>query len=59
MLVHVDRIIGHLEHGMSSEEIWHQDELMPEQVMAVKQLSQEQFHYIKGYTDSLENVVMR
>jgi hypothetical protein len=30
-----------------------------EQVMAVKQLNQEQIQYIKGYADALENVVMR
>jgi uncharacterized protein (DUF433 family) len=36
--VFVDRIIGHLEHAMSSREICHQYELTPEQVMAVKQL---------------------
>ena len=44
----VDRIIGHLEHGMTSGEICHEYELTPEQVQ-----------YIKGYADALENVVMR
>ena len=58
-LVFVDRIIGHLENGMSSVEICHEYELTPKQVMAVKQLSQEQIQYIKGYADALENVVMR
>jgi len=57
--VFVDRIIGHLEHGMTSGEICHKYDLTPEQVMAVKQLTQEQVQYIKGYTDALENVVMR
>ena len=57
--VFVDRIIGHLEYGMSSGEICQEYELTPEQVMAVKQLSQEQVQYIKGYADALENVVMR
>jgi hypothetical protein len=32
---------------------------MPEQVMAVKQLSQEQAHDMKGYADALEHVVTR
>ena len=32
---------------------------LTEQVMTVKQLSQEQVHYSKGYADALENVVMR
>ena len=44
---------------MSIEEICHEYDLTPEQVMAVKQLSQEQVQYIKGYADALENVVMR
>ena len=51
-------LIGHLEHGMSSVEICHEYDLTPEQVMAVKQLSQEQVQYIKGYADALENVVI-
>ena len=57
--VFVDRIVGHLEHGMSSEEICQEYELTPEQVLAVKHLSQEQVQSIKGYADALENVVMR
>jgi uncharacterized protein (DUF433 family) len=57
--VFVDRIIGHLEHGMSIDEICHEYELTQEQVLAVKQLSREQAHYIKGYADALENVVTR
>ena len=44
---------------MSIGEISHEYELTPEQVMAVKQLSQDQVRYIKGYADELENVVMR
>ena len=43
---------------MSIVEICHEYELTPEQVMAVKQLSQEQVQYIKDYADALENVVM-
>ncbi len=40
--VFVDCIFRHLEHGMPNGEICHEYELTPEQVMAVKQLSQEQ-----------------
>ena len=57
--VFVDRIIGHLENGMSIAEICYEYDLTPEQVMTVKQLSLEQIQYIKGYADALENVVMR
>ena len=57
--VFVDRIIGHLVHSMTRGEICHEYELTPERVMAVKQLSQEQVQFIKGYADALENVVMR
>jgi uncharacterized protein (DUF433 family) len=57
--VFVDRIIGHLENGMSMAEVCHEYDLTPEQVMTVKQLSLEQIQYIKGYADALENVVMR
>ena len=46
--VFVDRIIGHLEYGMSSAEICQEYDLTPEQVQ-----------YVKGYADALENVVMR
>ena len=35
------------------------EELTPEQMIAVKQLSPEQVQYVKGYADALENVVMR
>ncbi len=57
--VFVDRIIGHLEYGMSSAEICQEYDLTTEQVQAVKQLSPEQVQYVKGYADALENVVMR
>lgn len=57
--VFVDRIIGHLEGGMSSVDICQEYDLTPGQVIAVKQLSPEQIQYIKGYADALENVVMR
>ena len=57
--VFVDRIIGHLENGMSTAEISHEYDLTPGQVMAVKQLSQEQIQYVKGYADALDNVVVR
>lgn len=57
--VFVDRLIGHLESGMSIEEICEEYDLTPEQVMAVKHLSPEQVQYVKGYADALENVVMR
>ena len=55
--VFVDRIIGHLENGMSVAEICGEYDLTPEQVKAVKQLSPEQVQYVKGYADALENVV--
>src|SRR5205807_6429248 len=54
-----EHVIGHREQGVAIGEIGHEYELTQEQVMAVKQLSQEQIHYIKGYADALENVVMR
>ncbi len=57
--VFVDRIIGHLENGMSIAEVCDEYDLTPGQVKAVKQLSPEQVQYIKGYADALENVVMR
>ena len=57
--VFVDRIIGHLENGMSTSEICYEYDLTPEQVIAVKQLSLEQIQYVKGYADALENVAMR
>jgi uncharacterized protein (DUF433 family) len=51
--VFVDRLIGHLENGMSVGEICQEYDLIPEQVMAVKDLSLEQVQYIKGYADAL------
>ncbi len=57
--VFVDRIIGHLESGISIAEICQQYDLTPEKVKAVQQLSPEQEQYVKGYADALENVVMR
>lgn len=57
--VFVDRIIGHLENGMTIAEICHEYDLTPEQVMMAKRLSREQVQYIKGYADALENVVLR
>ena len=57
--VFVDRIIGHLENGMSITEVCHEYDLTPAQVQTVKHLSPEQVQYIKGYADALENVVMR
>jgi len=57
--VFVDRIIGHLESGMSIVEICYEYDLTADQVKAVKQLSPEQVQYVKGYADALENVVMR
>ena len=47
--VFVDRIIGHLESGMSMAEICQEYDLTPEQVKAVKQLSPEQVQYVKGF----------
>lgn len=49
--VFVDRIIGHLESGMSISELCQEYELTPGQVKAVKQLSPEQIQYVKGYAD--------
>jgi uncharacterized protein (DUF433 family) len=57
--IFVDRIIGHLESGMSIAGICREYDLTPWQVRAVKQLSPEQVLYVKGYADALENVVMR
>ena len=57
--VFVDRVIGHLESGMSTTEICQEYDLTPGQIRLVKQLSPEQVQYVKGYTDALDNVVMR
>jgi len=46
--VFVDRIIGHLESGMSIVEICQEYDLTAGQVEAVKHLSPEQVQYIKG-----------
>lgn len=57
--VFVDRIIGHLENGMLPEEVCVEYNLTPTQVEAVRQLSSDQIHYIKGYADALENRSVR
>jgi uncharacterized protein (DUF433 family) len=57
--VFVDRLIGHLESGMTVGEICHEYDLTPEQVMAVKHLSLGQVQYVKGYADALDNVAVR
>ena len=57
--VFVDRIIGHLEHGISLNEISHEYALTPSQVEAVIQLNPEQVQYIKGYADAIENSEVR
>lgn len=57
--VFVDRIIGHLESGMSVEGICQEYDLTRAQVDAVRQLSPEQVQYVKGYADGLESRVMR
>ena len=57
--VFVDRLIGHLENGMSLGEACQEYDLTLEQVMAVKRLSLEQIQYVKGYADALENVAVR
>src|SRR6266566_7278063 len=44
--VFVDRIIGHLESGMSMAEICQEYDLTAEQVKAVKQLSPEQVQHV-------------
>ncbi len=53
--VFVDRIIGHLENGVSIEEISQEYDLTHLQVDAIRNLSAEQVQYIKGYADALEN----
>lgn len=57
--VFVDLVIGLLENGMSIAEIGYEYDLTPAQLQAVKDLSQEQIQYIKGYADALDNVIMR
>jgi len=56
--VFVDRLIGHLENGISVGEICQEYDLTLEQVMAVKRLSLGQIQYVKGYADALENVAV-
>ncbi|GAC1354673.1 MAG: hypothetical protein NVS4B11_37000 [Ktedonobacteraceae bacterium] len=53
--IFADRIIGHLENGVSVEEISQEYDLTRTQIEAVKHLSAEQVHYVKGYADALEN----
>ena len=53
--VFVDLIVGHLENGVSIEEISQEYDLTPLQIDAVRNLSAEQVQYIKGYADALEN----
>ena len=57
--VFVDRIIGHLENGMSVEEISHEYDLTYAQIEAIKRLNAEQVQYVKGYADALENSEVR
>ena len=53
--VFVDHIIGHLEKGVSVEEISQEYDLTHVQIDAIRNLSAEQVQYIKGYADALEN----
>lgn len=53
--VFVDLILGHLEGGMSVEEIAQEYDLTYNQVEAVRRLNAEQVQYIQGYADALEN----
>ena len=57
--VFVDRILGHIESGMSLAQICQEYDLTPAQVMAVKRLSSEQAAYVKGYADALEQREVR
>src|SRR5260221_12521687 len=54
--VFVDRIIGHLENGISIVEVCHEYHLTPEQVQAVAQLSPQPVHYVEVYADALEKL---
>src|SRR5436309_15586337 len=54
--VFVDRIIGHLENGMSIADICQEYDLTPGQVKAVQQLSPEQVQYVKSYADSIVSI---
>lgn len=51
--VFVDRIICHLESGMSTREICQEYDLTSGQVEAVKQLSPEQVQCIKDYAEKM------
>ncbi len=53
--VFVDLIIGHLESGVSVEEISQEYDLTHVQIGAVRNLSAEHVQYVKGYADALEN----
>ena len=53
--VFVDLILGHLEGGMSVEEIAQEYDLTYKQVEAVRRLNAEQVQYIQRYADALEN----
>lgn len=53
--VFADLIIGHLENGVSIEEISQEYDLTHSQVEAIRHLNVEQVQYIKGYADALEN----
>jgi len=55
--VFVDRIVGHLESGMSIEEICQEYDLTHKQIDAVRRLTSGQIQYIKGYADALEHRV--
>ncbi len=57
--VFADRIIGHLENGLSDEEISQEYDLTRTQIGAVRRLSAEQVQYVKGYADALENSEVR
>ena len=57
--VFVDRILGHIESGMSLAEICQEYDLTPAQAVAVKGLSSEQAAYVKGYADALEQSEVR
>ena len=57
--IFVDRILGHIESGMSLTEICQEYDLTPAQVVAVKRLTPEQAAYVKGYADALEQSEVR
>ncbi len=53
--VFVDRIIGHLESGVPTEEISQEYALTHLQIDAIKNLNTEQIQHVKSYADALEN----